>query len=88
MKLAYTYAAIVAIIPAAKGAFGLQTTPSASSNAQAAGNPNAFDRLASAPALLSIETCKPLLLTDQWRNAELLPFRNQRCVIEFLHHFG
>lgn len=88
MKLTCIFAAIAAMIPAVEGAFGIQTTPSASSDARAAGNPNAFDRLATAPSLLSVQTGEPLLLTDQWRNSELLPFRNQRCVVEFLRHFG
>ena len=46
-----------------------------------------FDRMTTIE-LTSVSTGRSEYLTDRWRNKELLPFRNQRCVIEFLRHFG
>ena len=46
-----------------------------------------FDRMKTIE-LTSVSTGRSEYLTDRWRNKELLPFRNQRCVIEFLRHFG
>jgi len=63
-----------------------KTAPTASSDARAI-YPNVFDRI-STISLTSVETGQPLLLADQWRNNEILPFRNQRVVVEFLRHFG
>merc|ERR1719491_452168 len=46
-----------------------------------------FDRMETIE-LTSVLTGRSEYLTNRWRNEELLPFRNQKCVIEFLRHFG
>ena len=64
---------------------GSVTDPSASASARVGTSP--FERLAEAE-LTSVATGQPALLTSQWRNNELLPWQNERCVVEFLRHFG
>ena len=63
------------------------TDPTASAVARDRSGISAYERLESAQ-VTSLATEQPVLLTDAWRNRELLPFRNQRCVVEFLRHFG
>jgi len=46
-----------------------------------------FDRMKTIE-LTSVSTGRSEYLTNRWRNEELLPIRNQKCVIEFLRHFG
>jgi len=60
----------------------------AASASQAARLGTAFERIRNAGEVASVATGDAVLLTSQWRNDELLPFRNQRCVVEFLRHFG
>jgi len=62
-----------------------ETVPTASADARVGST--AFDRLANVE-LTSVATGESVLVTSQWRNDELLPFQNQRCVVEFLRHFG
>ena len=62
------------------------TVPTASTSVREASS-NAFDRI-KAVELTSVATGESTLLTNSWRNGEILPFRNQRCVVEFLRHFG
>jgi len=67
-----------------------QTFPTASLDARASDQlTDPFSRLSTVTTLFSVETGKPVVLTDQWRNQEFLPFSsNQRCVVEFLRHYG
>lgn len=47
-----------------------------------------FDRLQSVE-VTSVSTGEPTTLTSQWNNdEELAPIQNQKCVVEFLRHFG
>ena len=46
----------------------------------------AFDRL-SGCTLTSAKTAEAVALTSLWRNTPL-PIGNDRCVVEFLRHFG
>jgi len=97
LMLSYTVAATVVLaaikcdVLDALSFLGLpQTCPKASSDARAS-DPltDPFSRLSTVTTLFSVETGKPLVLTDQWRNREFLPFSpNQRCVVEFLRHYG
>jgi len=67
--------------------------PTASASARAVvgsgGDDNVlvFDRMQTIE-VTSVATGRAEYLTDRWRNQELLPFRKQKCVIEFLRHFG
>lgn len=77
----------------AAAAFGLLPSPPVpTASAEYRAGSSAFSRLF-AIEVASVATGQPVLLTDQWRNDErpLMPFgrnKNQRCVIEFLRHFG
>jgi len=75
-----------ALVSSAHAFFGGTTTdPSASASVRIGTTP--FERLADVQ-LTSVSTGQPTILTSQWRNNELLPWQNERCVIEFLRHFG
>ena len=86
-NFALTLAVAVAVLVMPVNAFfgGSVTDPSASASARVGTSP--FERLAEAE-LTSVATGQPTLLTSQWRNNEILPWQNERCVVEFLRHFG
>lgn len=82
--------------------FGMpKTYPTAAFDARA-GNPltDPFERLSTVTTLTSVETGQPVTLTDQWRNNRNGGRQNfqfsqffdrrpqQRCVVEFLRHYG
>ena len=83
LLLATTAAALVS--PASAFFGGATTDPSASASARIGTTP--FERLEGVQ-LTSVSSGQPTLLTSQWRNNELLPWQNERCVIEFLRHYG
>ena len=85
VALALAVAAAVLVAPVNAFFGGSVTDPSASALARVGTSP--FERLAEAQ-LTSVSTGQPTLLTSQWRNNELLPWQNERCVVEFLRHFG
>jgi len=72
--------------------------PTASLRARESDQRTAFEKIRTAGNVYSVATGDSVLLTDQWRNnnewLSNLPFfgttnnQNQRCVVEFLRHFG
>lgn len=83
LLLATTAAALVS--PGSAFFGGTTTDPFASASARIGTTP--FERLDDVQ-LTSVSSGQPTLLTSQWRNNELLPWQNERCVIEFLRHYG
>lgn len=72
-------------------AVGALSSSSATAGAISRIGTTAFDRISNVQ-LTSVATSEPVLLTDQWRNNGKDIFgiidKNERCVVEFLRHFG
>jgi len=66
---------------------GVVQDPKASLSVRTDTNFQVFDQMQNVE-LTSVSTGEPTMLTSLWKNNELLPFQNQKCVIEFLRHFG